>query len=253
MIAELQHIGMIYETAEGEVEALRDVSFAVEEGEFVSLVGPSGCGKSTLLGILAGLEQPTSGSVTVFGEKLAAPSARVGYMPQKDQLFPWRSIRSNAVLGLELRREREERLYRRTEELLEEYGLGSFAASAPHELSGGMRQRSALIRTLAPDPGFLLLDEPFSALDAQTRLTVSSDIGGIIRQQGKTALLVTHDIAESIRLSDRIVVLTPRPGRVRNIHVLPTELRALSPSARQVHPAFAEIYTEIGRELGLDG
>ena len=252
MIAQLEHINQIYQTAVGEVEALRDVSFEVEEGEFVSLVGPSGCGKSTLLSILAGLEPPTSGTVTVFGERVTGPSDHIGYMPQKDQLFPWRSIRNNVTLGLELKKEPDERLYARAEELLSLYGLSDFADAPPRSLSGGMRQRCALIRTLAPDPGFLLLDEPFSALDCQTRLSVSSDIGSIIRQQGKTALLVTHDIAESIRLSDRIVVLSPRPGTVRSIHALPSELRALSPSARQLHPAFAPLYAVLGKELGLD-
>ena len=253
MIAELEHIQMIYQSAEGEVEALRDVSFGVEEGEFVSLVGPSGCCKSTLLTILAGLEPPTAGRVTLFGEDVTAPSGRIGFMPQKDQLFPWRSIWGNVTLGLEIRGDRDGAGRQRARELLEQYDLADFAKSPPGRLSGGMRQRCALIRTLVTDPGVLLLDEPFSALDCQTRLTVASDIGSIIRQQSKTALLVTHDISEAISLSDRIVVLTARPATVRNIHTLDAELRALSPAARRVHPAFAPLFTEIGKELGLDG
>ena len=178
------------------MEALRDVSLDVEEGEFCSIVGPSGCGKSTLLSVLAGLETLTGGEVTVDGETLRGPSPKVGFMPQQDQLFPWRSIWDNVTLALAVRGENTPENQARVRSLLERYGLWAFRDKRPGQLSGGMRQRCALIRTLAADPRILLLDEPFSALDYQTRLSVSADIYRIIRQEGKTALLVTHDISE---------------------------------------------------------
>ena len=252
MIVEVKDLSLRYQSAEGEVEALRDVSLSLEEGEFVSLVGPSGCGKSTLLSAIAGLEKPTAGTVLVAGEAVTEPSLRVGFMPQKDQLFPWRSIWGNVTLGLEIRGMNDKGHQEYVRSLLEQYGLSDFVRSHPAQLSGGMRQRCALIRTLATRPDILLLDEPFSALDYQTRLAVSADIQSIIRQQGKTALLVTHDIAESVSLSDRIVVLTKRPGRVRTIHAL-TELQGLDPMERRGHPAFQRYFNSIWKELELDG
>jgi len=252
MIVEVKNLSLRYQSREGEVEALRDVAFSLEEGEFVSLVGPSGCGKSTLLSVLAGLEKPTAGEVSVAGEAVVGPSLRVGYMPQKDQLFEWRSIWGNVTLGLEIRGLHDKDHLNFVRSLLEQYGLSDFVRSHPSQLSGGMRQRCALIRTLATRPDILLLDEPFSALDYQTRLAVSADIQSIIRQQGKTALLVTHDISESVSLSDRIVVLTGRPGRVRSIHEL-TELQGLSPMERRGHRAFQRYFNSIWKELELDG
>ncbi len=250
MIVELQHVSHIYQAPDGEVEALRDVSFGIAEGEFVSLVGPSGCGKSTLLSILSGLERPTSGAALLDGAPITAPSPRVGYMPQKDQLFPWRTIRSNVLLGPELRGEAAARRGR-AQELLERYGLASFAGKTPSQLSGGMRQRCALIRTLVSDPEILLLDEPFSALDYQTRLSVSADIHDIIRSEGKTALLVTHDIAESVSLSDRVVVLSRRPGQVKAVHDL-APLRGLTPMARRDTELFRRTFNEIWKELDVN-
>lgn len=252
MIVEVKNLSLRYQSAEGEVEALRDVELSLEEGEFVSLVGPSGCGKSTLLSAIAGLEKPTAGAVFVAGEAVAGPSLRVGYMPQKDQLFEWRSIWGNVTLGLDIRGMNDGAHQEYVRSLLEQYGLGDFIRSHPAQLSGGMRQRCALIRTLATRPDILLLDEPFSALDYQTRLAVSADIQSIIRQQGKTALLVTHDIAESVSLSDRIVVLTKRPGQVRSVHEL-TELQGLDPMARRGHRAFQRYFNSIWKELDEDG
>ena len=186
------------------------------------------------------------------GERVTAPSPTVGYMPQKDQLFEWRSIWGNVTLGLELTGQNDEEHQSRVRALLEQYGLADFIRSHPSQLSGGMRQRCALIRTLAVAPAILLLDEPFSALDYQTRLNVSADIRSIIRQQGKTALLVTHDIAESVSLSDRIVVLTPRPGRIRSVYAL-DELRGLSPMERRGNPAFQHYFNRIWKELEPNG
>lgn len=203
---QLLHAAFVYQSPDGEVEALRDVSFDVREGEFCSIVGPSGCGKSTLLSALAGLERLSGGSLELDGEPVCGPSRKVGFMPQRDQLFEWRSIWGNVTLGLTVRGENTPQRQAHVRELLERYGLADFAQKRPSQLSGGMRQRCALIRTLAAQPKVLLLDEPFSALDYQTRLAVSADIYRIIRQEGKTALLVTHDISEAISLSDRVVV-----------------------------------------------
>lgn len=185
MMIHLLHAAFVYQAPDGEVEALRDVSLDVEEGEFCSIVGPSGCGKSTLLSALAGLEPLTGGEIAVDGETVRGPSPRVGFMPQQDQLFPWRSIWDNVTLGLAVRGENTPENRQRVRGLLDRYGLAAFGNKRPGQLSGGMRQRCALIRTLAPDPRILLLDEPFSALDYQTRLSVSADIYRIIRQEGK--------------------------------------------------------------------
>lgn len=246
----LQNISLTYQTKEGEVEALREVSFHVESGEFVALVGPSGCGKSTLLSVIAGLEQPDSGKVTVCGETVAGPTRRVGFMPQRDQLFSWRTIRDNVLLGLQIRRETDEEHLRHVDGLLTRYGLEGFAHLRPGQLSGGMRQRCALIRTLATNPDILLLDEPFSALDYQTRLTVSGDIWRIIRSEGKTALLVTHDISEAVSMADRVVVLSRRPATVKNIFDM-AQLRTLTPLQRRESPLFSGFFDSIWKELEL--
>lgn len=251
MIVELQNVDLTYQAPEDEVEALHGISFGIDEGEFVSLVGPSGCGKSTLLSVIAGIEPPSAGAVFVDGERVNAPSPKIGYMPQKDQLFPWRTIWANVTLGLEIQHQNNKERQARVWELLERYGLAEFAHKTPAQLSGGMRQRCALIRTLATDPKILLLDEPFSALDYQTRLSVSADIYSIIRQEHKTALLVTHDISESISLSDRIVVFSRRPADVKTIHSL-EELRGMPPMQRRDHPAFRVYFNEIWKELDVN-
>lgn len=245
---QILHAAFVYQSPDGEVEALRDVSFDVREGEFCSIVGPSGCGKSTLLSALAGLERLSGGSLELDGEPVCGPSRKVGFMPQRDQLFEWRSIWSNVTLGLTVRGENTPQRQAHVRELLERYGLADFAQKRPSQLSGGMRQRCALIRTLAAQPKVLLLDEPFSALDYQTRLTVSADIYRIIRQEGKTALLVTHDISEAISLSDRVVVLSHRPAVVKSIHRL-TQLQGVPPLQRRDHPAFAGYFKSIWKEL----
>lgn len=251
MMIALEHVALTYQSPDGEIEALRDVSFEMEEGEFVSIVGPSGCGKSTLLSLISGLEPPTGGQILVDGKPVTAPSGRVGLMPQRDQLFEWRTIWDNVTLGLELQKVRDPKQYERVRALLEQYGLGAFATKRPSQLSGGMRQRCALIRTMATQPRILLLDEPFSALDYQTRLSVSADIHAIIRQEHKTALLVTHDISEAISLSDRVVVLSRRPAVVKSIHDLGT-LRDLQPMARRDAPEFRTYFNSIWKELDVN-
>ena len=245
---QILHAAFVYQSPDGEVEALRDVSFDVREGEFCSIVGPSGCGKSTLLSALAGLERLSGGSLELDGEPVCGPSRKVGFMPQRDQLFEWRSIWGNVTLGLTVRGENTPQRQAHVRELLERYGLADFAQKRPSQLSGGMRQRCALIRTLAAQPKVLLLDEPFSALDYQTRLAVSAEIYRIIRQEGKTALLVTHEISEAISLSDRVVVLSHRPAVVKSIHRL-TQLQGVPPLQRRDHPAFAGYFKSIWKEL----
>ena len=251
MMIDLQHVALTYQSPDGEVEALRDISFQMEEGEFVSIVGPSGCGKSTLLSLIAGLERPTAGSILVDGGAVGAPTPEPGFMPQQDQLFPWQTIWCNVTLGLAIRQGNTPEAQSRVRELLARYGLTDFSEKLPGQLSGGMRQRCALIRTLAADPKILLLDESFSALDYQTRLSVSADICRIIRQERKTALLVTHDISEAISMSDRVVVLSRRPAVIRAIHDL-APLRGLSPMERRDSEAFRGFFNLIWKELDLD-
>lgn len=252
MSIHLRHAAACYQAPDGEVEAVRDVSFDVAQGEFVSLVGPSGCGKSTLLSAIAGLEPLTGGTVNVAGQPVTGPSRRVGFMPQRDQLFEWKSIWDNVTLGLAVQRERGSAAYDHVRELLDRYELSGFAGKRPCQLSGGMRQRCALIRTLASDPEILLLDEPFSALDYQTRLAVSADIWRIIRQEGKTALLVTHDIAEAVSMSDRVVVLSARPAVVKTVLDMGA-LRALPPLERRSTPEFHRYFDLIWKELDVHG
>ena len=250
MIIHLQNAALTYQSPDGEVEALRDITFGMEEGEFCSIVGPSGCGKSTLLSAIAGLEPLSGGCVTVDGEPVTAPSPKIGLMPQQDQLFPWNTIWDNVTLGLSVRHQRTPERLAHVRELLRRYGLSEFADKQPGQLSGGMRQRCALIRTLACDPRILLLDEPFSALDYQTRLNVSSDICHIIRQERKTALLVTHDISEAISMSDRVVVLSRRPATVKAILDL-APLLPLSPLERRDSAVFSTYFNMIWKELDL--
>lgn len=251
MVIELRNVALTYQSPNGEVEALKDISFDMEDGEFVSIVGPSGCGKSTLLSLIAGLEKPSGGTVLTDGETVTGPSQKIGFMPQRDQLFEWRSIWGNVTLGLEIRRQNTPERQAHVRELLNRYGLSGFADKSPAQLSGGMRQRCALIRTLATNPKILLLDEPFSALDYQTRLSVSADISQIIRQEHKTALLVTHDISEAISMSDRIVVLSGRPAVVKAIHDM-GPLRRLSPMGRRNAPDFRTYFNLIWEELDVN-
>ena len=246
----LRHAAACYQAPDGEVEAVRDVSFTVEEGAFVSLVGPSGCGKSTLLSAIAGLEPLSGGAIEIDGRAVQGTSPKIGFMPQRDQLFEWRTIRDSVMLGLQIRRDRDDTHRKHVETLLERYGLAEFAEKRPEQLSGGMRQRCALIRTLATDPDILLLDEPFSALDYQTRLAVSGDIWRIIRSEGKTALLVTHDISEAVSMSDRVVVLSRRPAVVKAVFDM-GELRQLDPMQRRENPAFPRFFDAIWKELEL--
>lgn len=251
-VLELKHIHYAYHTLDGETPALTDISFALNKGEFVSIVGPSGCGKSTLLSIIAGLLEPEKGLIKINGKYLKESTTNVGYMLQHDELFEWRTIYNNVILGLEVQHMMTARTKERAHELLDLYGLRQFETSRPSELSGGMRQRAALIRTLVLEPDLLLLDEPFSALDYQTRLTVGDDIGQIIRKEGKSALLVTHDLSEAISLADRVIILSGRPAAIRQTIPLIFDLSEDTPLNRRNAPEFKTYFNLIWKELNTD-
>lgn len=246
-----KNITMKYQSPNGETEAIEDVSFTVKENEFVSIIGPSGCGKSTLLSIIAGLIPPTSGSILINGQDIATQKVRIGYMPQKDSLLPFRTIRQNVLLGLEILRDLTPENVAYADQLLETYGLKQFASKYPKQLSGGMRQRCALIRTLAIRPDILLLDEAFSALDYQTRLAVSDDIYSIIKKEGKTAIMVTHDISESVSMSDRVIVLTRRPAVIKHIHQIHFAKGRTTPFESREQPEFRDYFNQIWRDIDV--
>lgn len=248
-ILELKDIDFSYHTEEAETLALTQISFSVKEGEFIAIVGPSGCGKSTLLHIIAGLLSPENGSITFHGNVDPDHKINIGYMLQKDELLEWRSIYSNAILGLEIQHKLNTRTKANALQMLETYGLKQFANARPSELSGGMRQRAALIRTLVLDPDILLLDEPFSALDYQTRLNVCDDIGHIIRNEKKTAILVTHDLSEAVSLADRIIIFTKRPATIHQTVDIRFETPGLSPLERRNAPEFKTYFNLIWKEL----
>lgn len=248
-LLELSHISYSYHTPVGEIPSLKDVSFTIRNDEFLAIVGPSGCGKSTLLNVIAGLIQPEKGSIHFENPDGSLHYPTIGYMLQKDELLPWRSIIDNVTLGLEIHHTLDARTRAEASELLDKYGLSSFQESKPGELSGGMRQRAALIRTLMLHPSVLLLDEPFSALDYQTRLSVSDDIGQIIKKERKTAVLVTHDLSEAISLADRIVVLTKRPARVQRIMEIHLTKDKNVPLSSRNAKEFPSYFNELWKEL----
>ena len=249
---ELKNVHYAYHTLEGETYALKDITFSVREGEFIALVGPSGCGKSTLLHLIAGLLTPEKGLIKINGSYHPDNTSGIGYMLQKDHLLEWRTIYKNVLLGLEIRRELTAKKLAYVNQLLSDYGLDKFRSAHPSELSGGMRQRAALIRTLALKPELLLLDEPFSALDSQTRLSVSDDIGRILRQEKKTAILVTHDISEAISMADRVIILSPRPAIIRKIVPICFDLENRTPMASRNAPEFKSYFNLIWKELNHD-
>ncbi|MFI3170922.1 MAG: ABC transporter ATP-binding protein [Eubacteriales bacterium] len=247
-----QDVCFSYHSIEGETLALQDVSFSIKPGEFVAIVGPSGCGKSTLLSLISGLIDPSNGWISINGKSVRNSKTTIGYMLQEDHLFEWRTIYHNIVLGLEVQHTLTTKSKEKAKELLVQYNLGAFSEAKPSELSGGMRQRAALIRTLILEPELLLLDEPFSALDYQTRLTVGDDIGKIIKQEKKTALLVTHDLGEAISLADRIIIFSNRPATVKQTLALDFDLSHDTPLQRRDSPEFKEYFNTIWKELNND-
>lgn len=241
-IVKVTDLSQTFYTKEGELEVLKDINFSLNEGQILTLLGPSGSGKSTILNILTKLLKPTSGDVVINGN--------IGYMFQKDHLLEWRNIMDNITIGLEIQNNKTKECIEQVEKLLKTYGLWEYRYMYPKELSGGMRQRVALIRTLAVNPDILLLDEPFSALDYQTRLLVSDDVFKIIKNENKSAILVTHDISEAISMSDVVVALSKRPATVKNIYNI--DLRQnedLTPLQTRKVPEFQNYFDILWKEL----
>ena len=241
-IIELKEINKKYYNKKGELTAIEDISFSVFEGEYVAIVGPSGCGKSTLLNIIGNIDKKSGGEIILNKD------TKIGYMLQEDSLFPWLTILDNCLIGLKVRGEVSDDKIDYVKNLLNIYGLKDFMNSYPTSLSGGMRQRVALIRTLAMKPDILLLDEPFSALDYQTRLAVSDDVYKIIKNTGKTVIMITHDIAEAISMADRVIVLTERPAKVKQIYNIEMEGKSTPINNRKCRE-FSEYYDMIWKEI----
>ncbi len=248
---EYRNVTMRFVEAAGQsLTAVSGVSFAVRDGEVVSLIGPSGCGKSTLLNIGSGLYAPSEGEAFVDGERVEGPNAHVAFMLQKDLLLPWRTVAENVMFGVEIQRIPLPERRKRAQALLENLGLSDFSKHYPHQLSGGMRQRVALARTLAVDPSVLLLDEPFSAVDAQTRMVLQRELAQTLKREGKTALLITHDLLEAVTLSDRVLVMSRRPGRI--IDELRIDLPDRdNPIARRHHARVNEYVSRLMDRLGI--
>lgn len=247
-LLEIKNVCLTYHSPASETEALKNLSLFVKEGEFISIVGPSGCGKTTILSLVSGILKPTSGSITIKGEKVEKPGSHTGYMFQRDNLFEWLNIWKNVTLGLNFKKRNSDENKSYAKELINKYGLENFIHHYPSELSGGMRQRVALIRTLCLKPDLLLLDEPFSALDYQTRLNVQDDVSMVIKKENKTAILVTHDISEAISMSDKIIVLTARPASVKCIITLDFD-KNLTPFERRKEKSFNTYFNKVWENL----
>lgn len=244
-ILEITHLSKNYQDKTGEIEAIKDINLEVSEGKFIVIVGPSGCGKSTLLSILANLDIKSGGEINFSRDNI-----KVGYMLQKDSLFPWLNILDNCLLGLKIKGTVSDEDKRYVIKLLDMYGLSEFKYKFPNSLSGGMRQRVALIRTLATKPDILLLDEPFSALDAMTRVMLADDVYKMVKDLGKTAIMVTHDIGEAVSLADKVVVLTERPCVVKKIYDIDYKNRS-TPFNNRKEKEFNYYYEKIWRDLDV--
>lgn len=245
----VQDIHHTYFSKTSSTTALSDISLEVEEGEFVSFLGSSGCGKTTLLSIISSLLKPTHGSVLLENKPISTTKNRIGYMLQQDYLFPWKTIEENVLLGLKLSKQLNDKTRSATLSLLDQIGLSGVEKQLPKHLSGGMRQRVALVRTLATEPKLLMLDEPFSALDYQTKLKLEDLVSWTLKEFGKTAILVTHDIGEAIAMSDRVFLFSPRPGRIHQTFQIPEELRKLTPFKARSHEAYSNLFQIIWKEL----
>ncbi len=244
----VKNAGFSYQADNGEVEAFRNINFSVPRGTFISIVGPSGCGKSTLLSWIAGLLPHTNGTVSINGEPVQGISPHIGYMLQRDNLLEWRTIWDNVLFGLEIRHDISSETEKRAARLLKTYGLYEFRNKYPRQLSGGMRQRVALIRTLAAGPDILLLDEAFSALDFQTRLSVTDDVYRILKAENVTMLMVTHDIPEAVAMGDLVLILTQRPSTIKEIYRIQFD-EDRTPLSCRSDPRFSEYFSHIWEEL----
>ena len=243
-LLEVKNLSYAYHTLQGETLVLDRVSFSIEPGEFVAIVGPSGCGKSTLLSLICRLLQPDQGAILLQENK------KTGYMLQKDHLLEWRTTHKNIALGPEITHQTADGLPQKIDNMLKKYQLDGFRNAKPNQLSGGMRQRAALIRTLMLEPDLLLLDEPFSALDYQTRLSVSDDVWAIMKKENKTALLITHDISEAISMADRIIILSSRPATVKKEITLQLSCPGeRTPFLARSSPEFKDYFNLVWKEL----
>jgi NitT/TauT family transport system ATP-binding protein len=248
---EFRNVSFSFPGRRGRVEVLHDVSFSCEEDEIVAVIGPSGCGKSTLLSLAVGLRKPTAGQVLVDGKPVKGADRRLGMLFQQSTLLPWRSVVENVELGLEIRGEPKAERRKRALALMKQYGLAGFERKYPHALSGGMQKRAALAQTLAIEPRVLLLDEPFAALDAQTRVVIENDVVKICRAGKRTMLLVTHDIAEAVSMADRVLVLSRRPATVKEIYVTPLSRKAASVADVPSMPEFTQFFKRIWDALDI--
>lgn len=248
----LENISHHYFSKKGHTKALEHVSLSIQEGEFISILGPSGCGKSTILSIIAGVIKQSEGSVLLKDEKKSDSTLAIGYMLQQDYLFPWKTIIDNVLLGPKLNKEHTTEMKEKALKLLEEVGLSGISQSYPESLSGGMRQRVSLVRTLITDPEILLLDEPFSALDFLTKLKLENLVSELLRNYKKTAVLVTHDIGEAISMSDRIFIMDANPGTIAKIFEVPIELRNETPFLVRRHPKYQIIFDQVWAALNKD-
>ena len=248
-ILEVKNLSKKYQGDEDEILALENINFNIKKGEFVSVIGPSGCGKSTLLSLISGLEDKSDGEIYIEGERVEGISDKVGYMLQKDCLLEWKNILNNTLFGLEVKGKLNDETKNYVLELLKKYELIDFIKKFPSELSGGMRQRVALIRTLAIKPKILLLDEAFSALDYQTRINVTNDIYNILKRENITVLMVTHDISEAASMSDRVIVLSKRPGTIKSIHNIEFEIENRNPLNARNDPSFNKYFNTLWKEL----
>ncbi|MDB5653839.1 MAG: transporter related protein [Tardiphaga sp.] len=253
VVLRAQDVGMTFnpDTA-NPVTAIADIGFELRKGEVVAIVGPSGCGKTTLFNIIAGLQEPSQGRIEVNGKQVHQATGHVGYMLQKDLLLPWRTVLDNVIIGLQVRKMPRKEAEKIARTLIEAYGLKDFEDSYPSALSGGMRQRVAFMRTLAFSPEVILLDEPFSALDSQTRLILQADVLRIIRERHCSVVLVTHDVGEAITMADRIVVISSRPGRVKAVHTVGIDTDLRHPMKIRKQQRFIDLYETIWGELGVD-
>ena len=241
-VLEIKNLKKIYHTKARETLAVENFSFNLKEGDFVAIVGPSGCGKSTILSVLCGLEEKSKGDI------ILKEGTKIGYMLQQDSLFEWRTILKNCLLGLEINNNLNKDTKKHVINLLNTYGLKDFIYSYPDNLSGGMRQRVALIRTLANNPNLLLMDEPFSALDYQSRLAISDDIYNILKKEKKTMIMVTHDIAEAISMCDKVIVLSSRPATIKNIYNIELENKS-TPINNRKDNKFSYYYDKIWKDI----
>lgn len=246
-----ERVAKTYDDGRQEIPVITELSFALSPGEIVSIVGPSGCGKTTLLNMLCGLIPPSSGEVRWYGGRLASMPPKVGYMLQKDLLFPWRTAQGNVMLGMEIAGIAKREAKDRARALLDQLGLQGFADAYPTTLSGGMRQRVALARTLVNDPDVLLLDEPFASLDFQTKLLIESDTARLVRDRHRSMLCITHDIEEAVSLSDRVIVLTRRPTRIKRVYEIDIAGDRTDMMAARDSRGFSEYVRSIWRDLEI--